>query len=412
MYASAFAPALLKQQLLQPTPALCPRGQPGFAARAALGAIRSSNADPIPRPLALQVQLPTAVSAGALSAQLARLTREIELIGPRFDRDRDVVALDLFAPTPGLAPSSRAPSAEALAELLYSMSRQFYFSPSPDREFCLHLGPAQLRAGELERLAALGINRVMWPVRLEPNDDCPTLEHGALTLTRARSAGLRSAGLSLSLRSLLSTRDSACVAALLALSPDRLRLDPAPPNASSDSSSDSEAEVLAGLYTRIFDAGYRPLGFDRFVRRGDDIDAAKPWPRFNPPLGLGCDQLGLGPTARSRIADACWASPADAGAWSAALDAAQIPLASGCQLDADALLRLDLLDALETGDRIEFGPLQERHQLDLAQHLAAEFAALRGLADAGLCELDRSGLVVLPAGRLLLSLLCAALAPR
>ncbi|WP_395794574.1 hypothetical protein [Aquimonas sp.] len=409
MYASAFAPALLKQHLLRPAPVLPPRGQPGFVARSALAAIRSSNADPIPRPLSLQVQLPTEASAGALAAQLARLTREIELIGPRFDRDRDVVALDVFALAPSNAVStSRVPAAEALAELLYSLSRQFYFSPAPDREFGLHLDPAQLRAGELERLAALGINRLMWPVRLEPNDDGPALEHGAFALSRARGAGLRSAGLNLSLRWLLGTRDSACVTALLALSPDRLRLDPAPPNAASA----SDTETLADLYTRVLDAGYRPLGFDRFVRRGDDCEAIKPWPRFNPPLGLGCDQLGLGPASRSRVADACWVSPTAAGAWSAALDAAQIPLASGCRLDADALLRLDLLDALETGDRIEFGPLQERHQLELAQHLAAEFAALRGLADAGLCELDRSGLVVLPAGRLLLSLLCAALAPR
>ena len=412
MYASAFAPALLKQHLLRPALVLCPRGQAEFPARTALAAIRSSNADPIPRPLSLQVQLPTAASAGALSAQLARLTREIEWIGPHFDRDRDVVALDVFTPTPDRTPSSRAPAAEALAELLYSLSRQFYFSPAPDREFCLHLQPASLRAGELERLVALGINRVLWRLPLALNDGGVACEQAAAALSHARSAGLRSVGLSVRMRSPLDAGDRACVAALLRLAPDRLRLEWAPPTAAGVDSGDAAAEALAGLYACIVDAGYRPLGFDRFLRHGDDFAATKPWPRFNPPLGLGCDQLGLGPAAHSRVADACWASPAEGAAWSAAVDAARIPLASGRSLDADAPLRLDLIDALETSDRIEFGPLQERHQLDLAQHLATEFAVLHGLADAGLCELEPTGLTLLPAGRLLLSLVCTTLAPR
>jgi len=94
---------------------------------------RASNEDPIPRRLSLYVHVPFCVSPcfycgcnriitrdhGRGATYLHRLEREITLVAPLFDRDRDVIQLHLGGGTPNfLTPA-------LIGELVETLGRQF-----------------------------------------------------------------------------------------------------------------------------------------------------------------------------------------------------------------------------------------------------------------------------------------------
>jgi hypothetical protein len=80
-------------------------------------AIAASNGDLIPRALSLHVQLPICTDA-----YLARLEREFDLVARLFDRDREVVEIELCAT------ASEPDLRTAMSELLCAIRAQFHFS--------------------------------------------------------------------------------------------------------------------------------------------------------------------------------------------------------------------------------------------------------------------------------------------
>ena len=125
-----------------------------------------SNVSP-PRALSLYVHIPFCTSpcfycgcnriitrnAGAGGCYVERLIREIAMIAPLFDRDREVRQLHFGGGTPNfLQPGD-------LARLIDGLNRHFRFSRLVDRDFSIELDPRFAMKGAVGLLAALGFNR-------------------------------------------------------------------------------------------------------------------------------------------------------------------------------------------------------------------------------------------------------------
>jgi oxygen-independent coproporphyrinogen-3 oxidase len=70
----------------------------------------------------------------------------------------------------------------------------------------------------------------------------------------------------------------------------------------------------------------------------------------------------------------------------------------GYALDADDLLRRDVIMALMCQGRLDFASVERNHGIRIADAFASELAALGDLARAGLLQLDPQGVRVTAAG--------------
>ncbi|MEY3373036.1 MAG: oxygen-independent coproporphyrinogen oxidase, partial [Pseudomonadota bacterium] len=126
-----------------------------FGGAELLKAIAESNEDPIPRALSLYAHIPFCFSpcfycgcnriitrdADKKQDYLENLLKEIRMLAPLFDRDREVVQLHL-------------------AELMKEFGRNFHFAPERERDFSIEIDPRTVDVADIGALRAIGFNRV------------------------------------------------------------------------------------------------------------------------------------------------------------------------------------------------------------------------------------------------------------
>ncbi|ODU33119.1 MAG: hypothetical protein BGP24_09095 [Lysobacterales bacterium 69-70] len=388
------------------------RFSPEFGESQFRSAARRTNDDPAPRLLSLHLHLPFdagTVDRGRSQACFHRLARECEMVAPLFDRDRDVVQLQLD----GLAGE---PAGDVLGELLHAVSRYFFLSHSGTREFLIALPGGVHGTEALSVLVDLGFNRVRFslPPAAADRDAVALLER---SVAAAREAGFRSIGLDLVYGLPLGSdaEFDAGLHRLLGLRVDRinLRCREHPGHAAEAAAPSAERVLRHAVAARaLLAAGYETLGLDVFALPQDDLPRARRrgllhhnWLGFVPQAPT--DLIGLGVGARSRIGDACFQSYAELTAWESSIDMGDLPVWRGLQLDADARLRNDLLQALLCTGRVDLDQLQQQHDIVFTDYFRDELAALQPLQAAGLVQLDAHELQLGPQGRLALQAICS-----
>jgi oxygen-independent coproporphyrinogen-3 oxidase len=78
----------------------------------------------------------------------------------------------------------------------------------------------------------------------------------------------------------------------------------------------------------------------------------------------------------------------------------------GVELNADDLLRRDVITQLICNFRLRFADIEARHGIRFAEYFGLELSELPRMADDGLLTLNEEGIQVLPAGRLLIRNIC------
>ncbi|MBL8299353.1 MAG: hypothetical protein JNN30_13525 [Rhodanobacteraceae bacterium] len=385
-------------------------------------AARQSNEDPMPRLLSLHLHLPfdgnvvdcpvvTGVDRGRSYASFHRLARECELVAPLFDRDRDVVQLQLDGLTSETA-------GNGLGELLHAVSRHFFLSHASTREFLVVLPGGVHGARELAGMVDLGFNRVRFralPVTADPAATA-LLER---SLAAAREAGMRSTGLDLICGPAADSDADfeASLQQLLALRAERVRLSfPADPASLATATPRPDcAQRHAAAASALLAAGYEALGLDVFALPQDDLARGRQSGLLHHnalgyvPLAQ-TDLIGLGVGARSCIGDACFENYPELAAWESSIDMGELPIWRGLQLNADQRLRSDLLQALLCAGSVDLAPMQEQHGIVFAEYFRDELAMLQPLREAGLLRYDARSLQLGPQGRLALQAICAPFA--
>jgi len=352
-----------------------------------------SNAEPIPRSLLLRIEQP---------GDSERLLREIALVAPHFDRDRDAVALQINAT--GMATA-------AIAALTSSLERHFHLVSAPRAARMIVLHAPRLSGAAAAALADLGFGGVDFATGLADVD--ATLA----AIDDARQAGIGAVGVELSLPALPDGPElPPRLRDLLAAQPDRLSLRlPGSP------AGEARTEALATLAAALHAGGYRDIGLDTRplawlleddVRIGgiaEAVLAAAHAARRIP--GEDVDLVSFGIGARSRIGDAVSENLADPDAWSAAVDAGRLPIWRGITLDAGARLRAHVAGQwLRTGE-IQVEGIEHRHGIVFSEYFADSLERLRPHQADGLVSCAPWYVRATSRGRLMLRIMARCFDP-
>jgi oxygen-independent coproporphyrinogen III oxidase len=412
-----------------------PGFRPDFGERQYRDAARDSNEDPIPRPLSLYVHLPFCESPcfycgctrvitrnHANSAlYLQHLEREIALQGALFDADRAVVQLHLGGGTPNFLGGAE------LDRLISALGAAFRLEPgAAGRDYSIELDPRYLASGQMERLAALGFNRVSLGVQdFDPavQRAINRLQPAAMTeaaVAAARDAGMRSVNLDLiyglpkqtpasfarTLEQVVGLRPERVSLYAYAHLPERFKAqrqinaDELPPPA-------VKLSLLGTAIRALADAGYGYIGMDHFALPHDALAMAQRTGTLQRnfqgySVHGDCDLVGLGVSAIGHVDDCYAQNERDLPAYYQRLEHGQLPIARGLALDAEDRLRADVIQSVMCRGSVDFGSIEQRFAVRFAEHFAPELGQLRTLEADGLVELDARGFTVTPRGRLLL----------
>lgn len=400
---------------------------------------RLSNGDPIPRQLSLYVHVPFCFSPcfycgcnriitrdqSRSAGYLDRLVREVALVAPLFDRDRDVIQLHLGGGTPNFLKPGQ------LGELLESLSRHFHFSTAKNRDFSIELDPRFLNADDVEALAYLGFNRASFgvqdfdPAVQEAVNRIQSVEETRAVVDACRASGFRSVNIDLiyglprqnregfgrTLDTVIETRPDRLAIYSYAHLPQMFR-----PQRQIDDSLLPSAEDKLGLLQlaieKLSAAGYRYIGMDHFALPDDELSIAQQNGTLHRNFmgyttHADTDLIGFGVSAISHIGDSFSQNPRDLPSWEAAIDAGRRPIWRGLALDPDDVLRADLIQQLMCQGEVDIPALEESHGIYFGPYFADDLERLKALEADGLVLVDERRIRVTDRGRLLLRVIAA-----
>ena len=411
-----------------------PKFHDGFGEAELREAALASNGDPIPRRISLYVHIPFCTSPcfycgcnriitrdkSRAEGYLARLFREIDLTAQLFDRDREVIQLHFGGGTPNfLAPAQ-------LREVVDTLRSQFRFSDSATRDISIELDPRFVDAADIAQLADIGFDRASFGVQ----DFDPAVQHAVNRIqsveeTRAvvdacRANGFRSVNVDLIYG--LPRQSAAGFARTLDIvndmRPDRVAVysyahlpDLFKAQRQIDAADLPDPAAKLGLLQlaieRLGAAGYEYIGMDHFALPDDELSIARRRGGLHRNFmgyttHADSDLVGLGVSAISHIGDTYSQNPRDVAAWQVALDQGKLPVFRGMRLDADDVLRADLIQSLMCRGEIPVTALERRHAIDFPEYFADALDRLQPLAEDGLVRFEDTRIEVTSRGRLLL----------
>ena len=351
---------------------------------------------------------------------LNNLHLEIEMQAKLFSPSRQVEQLHFGGGTPTYLDQQQ------MAELMHALASSFQFAPPAEREFSIEVDPRTVSSESLRTLAALGFNRLSLGVQdfdaavQQAVNRIQSEAEVAELLATARDNQFKSVSFDLIYGLPLQTRQSfsRTLDSVIEMRPDRLAVynyahlparfkgqrmietDQIP-------SPDVKLEILHMTIDRLQDAGYRYIGMDHFALPEDDMVIA----RENRTLQRNfqgysthrdCDLIGLGVSSISHIGNSFSQNAITTMEYEALIENDRLPVRKGIAIDADDVLRADVIQALMCYDELNFCEFERRYRISFRDYFRDELARLAGLEQDELLEIDEAGIRVKPCGRLLM----------
>ena len=296
------------------------------------------------------------------------------------------------------------------------------FAIEPDAQWSIEVDPRTADAERLERLAAMGFNRLSLGVQdLDPEVQRvvhreQSLESVERLIARARELGLRSTSIDLihGLPRQTPERFATTIEEVCRLRPDRIalyayahlprRFKPQRHiDAATLPSPAQRLAMLANASGRLSAAGYEHIGMDHFALPGDALAVARRQGRLHRDFQGYSDQpaadlLGLGVSAIGQVAGCYSQNEKSLADWGDALRQGRFPVARGLACSRDDLTRRHIIMALMCQGRVEYETIAQSCLIDMEKAFHAELELLRPMADQGLVALEPGAIVVTPSG--------------
>jgi oxygen-independent coproporphyrinogen-3 oxidase len=397
-------------------------------------AVQASNEEPIPRRLSLYVHVPFCFSPcfycgcnriitrdlGRSEGYLARLYREIALIAPAFDRDREVIQLHFGGGTPNFLNPTQ------LADTVDVLRRQFHFADRRDSDISIEIDPRFCDPAWMPALAAAGFNRASLGVQdfdpkvQEAVNRIQSVQETRAVVDAARSAGFRSVNIDLiyglpgqNLEGFGKTLDI-----VTEIRPDRLAVYSYAhmphlfkPQKQIDEAllldGDAKLALLQLAVEKLTAAGYVYIGMDHFALPDDDLAQAQQRGGLHRNFmgyttHADSDLIGLGVSAISHIGNTFSQNPRDLPSWEIAIDSGKLPVFRGMRMSEDDTLRADLIQSLMCQGQIPVAALERRYGIQFEDYFASALEQLQPLQEDGLVRFGQGNIEATSQGRLLL----------
>lgn len=417
-----------------------PQFSPAFGEAEFRQAAADTNGDPIPRPLSVYVHVPFCRSPcfycgcnriitrekSRGDAYLTRLYREVAMVAPLFDRDREVHQLHLGGGTPNFL------EAEQIAEVVDVMRRHFNLARADQLDCSIELDPRFISPAEVAVLARAGFNRASLgvqdfdPLVQEAVNRIQGVDETLAIIDACRANGMRSVNVDLiyglpkqNLAGFSRTLDIT-----LQAGPDRLAIYSYAhlPNlfrpqqrihAEDLPSPEDKLQLLHCAIEKLGEAGYVYIGMDHFALPGDELAIAQ----HNGGLHRNfmgytthaeSDLVGLGVSAISHVGATFSQNPRDIDTWEECIDSGRLPVWRGMRMDDDDSLRAEVIQQLMCHGRIDIALVERRHLINFHDYFAEALARLLPLQADGLVQVNPQAIVATSRGRLLLRIIAMA----
>jgi len=345
---------------------------------------------------------------------LAALDAEIGLVARSLGSEQRVSQLHFGGGTPTFLSDAE------LERVMLTLHRAFDIVA--DAELSIEVDPRTVTPARLAHLRALGFNRASFGIqdfdadvqkavhRVQPFESVRDL------VASARRLGFESINADLIYGLPLQTSASFArtVEQIGSLRPDRIalyayahlpqRFKPQRRIVAAELPDGARRVAMLGSAVRGFlERGYMHVGMDHFALPDDALAVAKREGRLQRNFqGYStqpdCDLVAFGVSAIGRIGARYHQNAKTLPEYYEALAGGRLPVVRGLALDADDLLRRDVIMALMCQGRLDFAALERGHGVDVAARFAAELAALEPLVEAGLVERDADAIRVTTPG--------------
>lgn len=355
---------------------------------------------------------------------LEHLHREIALQGALFDRRRVVDQLHWGGGTPTFI------SHEQMETLMARTREHFTLRDDDTGEYSIEIDPREVKEGTLAVLRRIGFNRLSMGVQdfdprvQEAVNRIQSEEETFAVLQQARALGFRSINIDLiyglphqSVSSFLRTLDK-----VIAADPDRLSVfnyahlpEMFKPqrriNVADLPSANEKLAILQASINHLAQAGYVYIGMDHFAKPDDELARAQHartlYRNFQGySTHSDCDLVAMGTTSISSVGNTYSQNVKTLQEYYQVLERGELPVYRGIALEADDLLRRDVITKLICHFELDMAAVGREHGVDALTYFAPELAALAGFAADGLVRVSGQQLEVLPPGRLLIRNIC------
>jgi oxygen-independent coproporphyrinogen-3 oxidase len=305
-----------------------------------------------------------------------------------------------------------------------------HFTLVKDGEYSIEIDPRKVSDETIALLGSLGFNRISIGVqdfdpqvqkavnRIQSEDE--TLR----VIRAARANGFKSVSLDLIYGLPKQTLESvkATLERVIAADPDRLSIYnyahmptlfmpqrrihesdlPAP---------QTKLDILKLAVNMLTDAGYVYIGMDHFAKPDDELAIAQRQGRLHRNFQgysthADCDLVALGVSAIGKIGPTYSQNFREEEEYYAALDRNVLPIMRGMELNADDLVRREIIQALMCHFALDKAAFNETFGIDFNSYFATELAELAEYAREGLLVLSPDRLAVTPKGRMLIRNIC------
>ena len=347
---------------------------------------------------------------------LTYLEKEMALLAPHLHGKHQLAQLHFGGGTPTFL-------SDAQLERVFRMIRE-HFELLPDGEYSIEIDPRKVSRESVFKLGELGFNRMSVGIQdFDPKvqaavNRIQTVEETREVIDAARAAGFKSISVDLiyglphqSVASIKPTLET-----VLSLSPDRLALyhyahlpHIFKPQRRIDTnavpSSEEKLDILQYAVKLLDERGYVFIGMDHFAKPEDELAIALREGRLQRNFQgystyADCDLVAIGVSSIGKIGNTYSQNQRDLNDYYADLDAGKLPVMRGYELNADDVMRRQIIQDLMCRFALELAD----YQPNFAEYFAEEIRDLQRIAALGLIEWQPAtgSLKVTPKGRFLI----------
>ncbi len=173
----------------------------------------------------------------------------------------------------------------------------------------------------------------------------------------------------------------------------------------------AKLDIMKLAVSTLTDAGYVYIGMDHFAKPDDELAVAQRQRRLHRNFQgysthADCDLVAIGISSIGKIGPTYSQNFREEEEYYAALDRNELPIMRGMELDADDLLRREIIQGLMCHFEISKEAFDTRFQIDFDSYFAIELGELREYEREGLLTQEPVWIRVTPKGRMLIRNIC------
>jgi len=176
-------------------------------------------------------------------------------------------------------------------------------------------------------------------------------------------------------------------------------------------SAEEKLNILQLCIDKLQHAGYVYIGMDHFAKATDSLVEAQQHGTLHRNFqgystNSDCDMIAMGITAISRVGDNYSQNVRTIEEYEKRLNQNEIPVFRGIELEADDILRREIINQLMCNNNLDIEQLENKWRIDFKTYFKPTLNNLQKMADDGLLKIGDKKLSITNSGRLLARSIC------